>query len=146
MALQAERSDIRKIAFAPALHHRHDMIRVPECSSGIGLDAPLGPGPCPRGAAQFLQVMKGSAAVGAAGAAHAPVTLEQSLAKVTGIAAQLPFFDAPFGAECEPAFRDLEVAPAAKITAVCALRQPGPIGPAAAHGALCAHPWNILAT
>jgi len=87
MAFQTQRADVRQIAFAAALDDGHDMIRVPECAAGIGLDAPLRPGPSARGAAKLLQVMKSCPAIRAAGGAQAVVALEHLFAKVAGIAA-----------------------------------------------------------
>ena len=121
------------------------MIRIPECPAGIGPDTPYRPGSSPRTAAKFLYMMKSRVAIRPAHAAHAAVAFEDLFTKVAGIAAELPLFDAPIGAEREASFGDLEVTPAAKIAAVGPFGQRCRIGPAAGHSAQGAHCENILA-
>ncbi|HEV2687986.1 MAG TPA: hypothetical protein VGV35_05515, partial [Bryobacteraceae bacterium] len=50
--------------------------------------------------------------------ADALVSFENSFAQVSRVGAQAPFFYAPIGAEGLAAFRDFQVAPAAKVPAV----------------------------
>lgn len=59
-----------------------------------------------------------SDAIDAAERANSTVALEDALAKMAGIAAQLPFFDTPVGTEGESSGRHFELAPAAETTAI----------------------------
>lgn len=78
-------------------------------------------------------------AIEAAYRAHAAVALKNTFAKVAGIAAQLPFLDAPIRAERQPPRRNFQIAPAAKATPIRPLGQTGTVRTASRHGALFSH-------
>ena len=113
MALQAQRADVRQVAFAAALNDRCDMVGIPQCPARIDLNAPFVPGPQPCRSAQLSEVVIRGLAIGAANSAYAPVALEDLFPNVPGIAAELPLIDTPLRAEGDPAFGDFKVAPTA---------------------------------
>ena len=101
MALQAERAHIRQIAFAASLNHGYNVIGIPE-----RLAAAQSPGrSCPgaRRASQFFHMPELGNTVSTADCADSAVSLQHSFAQMTRIAAELPFFHAPFRTKGEPA-------------------------------------------
>jgi len=139
MADQAQGSDVLQIAFAAALDHWDNMIRVPKRPSANPLEPPTRQQLLPMSPARPLQVEIGHPAIHPAYRADAPVTGEYLLAQIPGIRAKAPFMDAPIRAEGEPARGDLEVTPAAERTAVLPSRQCSSIGKSAGHGSGRAH-------
>ena len=121
MTLQAQRADVRKIAFAAALGHWQNVVGIPQAPASSRPDAPFGAGPCAGDTAHPFQMTPGGEAIHPADGAYAVVALQDSLPQVAGIGSDLPFLDAPFGAKREAAFWNFEIAVAAEIAAVCAL-------------------------
>ena len=56
MALQAKRADIGQVAFAPALHHRDDVVGIPQAFAPAAADAPCGQGLEARLSAQAFEL------------------------------------------------------------------------------------------
>lgn len=139
MADQAERADVSQIALAAALDDRDDVIRVPQTPSRESLQSPVRQQFEPVCSARALQVEVRSPGVARANGANAAIAPEHLFAQIARIGSQLPFMDAPVGAERGPARRDFQIAPAAERAAVRSRRQRLPIDEAAGHGACCAH-------
>jgi hypothetical protein len=139
VAEQAQGADVLQIAFAAALYHRHDVIRIPKRSSANPLQPPTREQLLPLRPARPLQVEISGAAIDPANRADALITGKYLIAQIAGVRAKTPFMNAPIRAEREPARRDLEVAPAAQSAAILASFQSGSIGKSARHGSGSAH-------
>lgn len=141
VTFEAQSAHIRKVAFSAAIDDRDDVIGIPEGLSALHfpLAARFGSGR----ASQSLHPAQLGDAVEAAHRADTLISLEYAVAEVTRIAAKLPFFDAPIGAEREPAGRDFEIAPATEAAAVRASRQRSAIGSPPGHSAPDAHKNRI---
>ena len=139
MAAQAERAQVGQVALAAALHHRDDVVGVPEALTQLGLQAPV----ChplhasaPSGAAQAAQL---EVCVHATGAAHAMVSREHLFSEVPRLGPQAPLVHTIRRAKGEAPRRHLQAAPAAQATAVWAAGHAAPRYPSALHGARGAH-------
>jgi hypothetical protein len=139
MADQAQGSDIRQIAFAASLCHGHNVIGIPKCPSANPLQPPTGEQVLPVRPARALEVEISGAAIDPANRAHALIAGQYLLAQIARVRAKTPFMHTPIRAKCEPARRDLKVAPAAESAAVLPFLKSGSIGKPAGHGARSAH-------
>lgn len=131
MALQAQRLQVCKIAFATSLHYRDDMIGIPQALAAAHL--PLSESGYAGSAPQTFYATKFCETIDLANRADTPVTLQYPFALVTRTAAELPFFDTPGGAKSGAPGGDFQIAPAAKSTAALPFRQRGTIHPATRH-------------
>src|ERR1700722_11215368 len=109
------------------------MIRIPESLAGEPLESPSGQKPLAMGPARAPHLPVCRAGVDPADRANAPVPLQHLLTKITRVAAEAPFVDAPIRTEGEPPRWDFEAAPTAERPAVVPFRQSGAIGDAARH-------------
>lgn len=139
MTPDAQRTNVLQIAFAAALHHRDDVIGVPQAAALPRLQSPPRPRRCPLPSAQPPQLPEFRDAVHPALSADAGVALQHAFPQVPGVAAQLPFIYAPVRAERPPAPRDFQIAPPAQVPAVRPSQQRSAIHPAAWHGPRSAH-------
>lgn len=135
MAEQAQRAEVLQIAFASALYHGNNMIRVPKGSTADPLEPPTREQLLSMRPARPLQVEIGGSAIDPAKRADAFVAGEHLLAQIAGVRAKPPFMHTPIRAEREPARRDLEIAPAAERAAILPFLKSGSIGKPAGHGA-----------
>ncbi len=144
VALETESTHVGEIAFAAALGDRQDVIGVPEGFAAA--HRPFGGGPRASRTSEALDSVKLGDAVEMANGADTAIASENTFAKVAGVTAQLPFFDAPIGTEGQPSRRDLKTAPTAEATAVFACSQGLPIDAATTrHCAFSRHAHRILA-
>lgn len=139
VAFQTERADVREIAFSAALNHGHDVIRIPKTTTNPALDVPVEKLAVACRPAQAHDGAPFGKTVDPAGGANPFVPIQYLLAQVTGIGPQFPFLDAKVGAEGEPAFRNLETAPAAQEAPVGPFRNCVALSPAAGHDACGTH-------
>jgi len=116
------------------------MIGVPEAFSIGRADAPIRTGLEPGGSAKTLEMKPGGKAVDTAAGANSPVALQDLFAKIAGIGAEAPFFDAPVRTERLAALGNFEIAPAAEAAAIWTFGELVAIGPTAWHRSLGAHP------
>jgi hypothetical protein len=122
VTLEAQRAEVRKVAFAAAFGDWHDVVGIPQALAGTGADAPFKAGPRPGDTAHPLQMTPSGQAIGSTYGAYRAIAFEHFLAQVAGVSAQPPFFNAPFGTERETPFGNLEVAIAAEIPAIFPFR------------------------
>jgi len=139
VADQAQRSDVLQIAFATALHHRSNVIRIPKRPSANPLQTPAREQFLPMCPARPLQVKISRAAIDPTDRADALVSREYLFPQITWVRAKTPFMDAPIRAERKPARGDLKTAPAAQRPAILALLKGGSNGKPAGHGPRSAH-------
>lgn len=143
VAPQAERPHVVEVALAAAFGHRDAMVGVPKTLAGESLQPPGGKQfqtPCP---ARPLQRSHRGNGVRATPLTYAAVTGKDPIAEMARIAAQLPLFHAPVGAERSASLGDLQVAPAAQRAAPLSLRQFAGIHPTAGHSPpLAKLPWR----
>ena len=118
MADQAQGPDVVQVAFAAALHHRDNVIRVPQGFSANPLQSPTRQQVLPMTPARSLQVDIRGTAIHPAKGANAPIARKHLLAQIAGVRANAPFMHTPIRAEGEPAGRDLEIAPPTESPAV----------------------------
>jgi hypothetical protein len=117
------------------------MIGIPEAFAAAETPGDDGAGACR--ASQLFEMAEFGDAIEAASSANAAIPFEHAFTEMTGIGAELPFFDAPIGAECEPARRNFEAAPAAEAAAVGTFGKRIAIGSPAGHGTHGAHENRI---
>jgi hypothetical protein len=139
VADQAQGSDVFQIAFATALCHRDNVIRIPQRSSIQPLQTPTRQQLLPVRTARPLQIEISSAAIDPANRTDALVARKYLLAQIAGVSAKAPFMDAPVRAERESARRDFEVTPAAERTAILPSLEGSSVGKPAGHGPGSAH-------
>ena len=139
MAEQAQGADVLQIAFASALYHRNNVIRIPKCSSANSLQTPAREQLLPVRSARPLQVEISSPAIDPADRADTLIAGEYLITQVAGVRTKTPFMHTPIRAKCEPARRDLKVAPAAESAAILPSLKRGSIGKPAGHGPGSAH-------
>ena len=137
MALEAKSAHVGEVALAAAFGNGDDVVGIPQ--SFAAAEIPGGEGTGASGTAEAFDVMKLGGAIETADGAEAAIALEDAFAQVAGVGAELPFLDAPLGAEGEAAGRDFELAPAAETAAVGTFGERGAIGTSAGLGAVCAH-------
>src|SRR5690242_12911136 len=99
MTLQAERPHVRKIAFAAAFAHGHDVVGIPQMLAS----PPLALETLPRGVIELPLVAPEDDGVDPAQRADTPIAGEYRVAKIGGVRPQLPFVDAGGTAESESA-------------------------------------------
>lgn len=141
VALEAESAHVGEIAFAATFGYGDDVIGVPEGFSAAEIPSRIGFDS--RNASQFFHAAQFGDAIETADSADAAVPLEDALAEMTGVTAQLPLFDAPFGTEGEAPGRNFQIAPAAEATAIGTFGQRGAIDRPAFHDSLAAHENRI---
>lgn len=73
---------------------------------------------CAANSARIAKLSGLRKGIDAAYGADPAISLENLFPKISGLGSQLPFVHAELGAECEPAPRDFERAPAAKSAAI----------------------------
>ena len=105
MALQAQSPQVGKIAFAAALDDGHNVMAIPEGFAAA--KPPVSKSLHAGNSSEPFDAMKFRYAVHPANRTNAFVTLENSAAKMAGIGAQFPLFNAPLGAKREAARRNL---------------------------------------
>lgn len=150
MALETEGAHVGEIAFTAAFGYGDGVIGVPETFSAANVPGGVGFGS--RNTSQFFHAAQLGDTIETADGADAAIPLEDALAQVTGVGAQLPLFDAPFGTEGEAPARNFEIAPAAEAAPIGTFGQRGAIDwptlhdasrSPIAHNALSAHENRI---
>jgi hypothetical protein len=139
MTLEAKRADVREVAFAATFGYRNDVVGIPQAFAKAGTDAPFGARTGTGNSAHSFEMMPCGDAIDTADGANTAIALQDFLAEMTGVGAELPFLDAPIRAKREAAFGYFQIAVAAQIAAVLAFGQTIAVSPAARHGAYCAH-------
>lgn len=91
MAEQAQGADVLQIAFASALYHRNNVIRVPKCSTANPLEPPTCQQLLPMNSARPLQVEISSAAIDPAYRANAFIAREYLFPQIARVGAKTPF-------------------------------------------------------
>jgi len=135
MAFQAKGPDVFEITFAAAFDHRNDVIGIPKAFSAhsAGTEAPVDESFQTGSTAQPLEVSPGLQAIDAALSANAPISFQYFFTDVSRVGSQAPFLYAPIRAERQATLGHLEIAPAAKTTAVWAFWKTITVGPTARH-------------
>ena len=114
MAAQAERAQVREVAFAAAFDDGDDVVGFPEGAAGEAGQVPEVEQALAGCAARALQDPRGEQRIDAATFADAAIALEDLIAEVAGVRADAPVVHAAVGAEGAAAFRDFGRAPAAE--------------------------------
>src|ERR1700685_2169483 len=91
------------------------------------------------GPAGAFHVEKSRASVDGAFGADTAIALENLFAQIARISAQLPFVDAPIGAERKAPRRDFQVAPAAQRASAGSCLKRRPVGETTGHRTGSAH-------
>jgi len=117
VAPQAERADVRQIAFAAAFRNRKDVIRIPETPAPrmkIQLAAQCPSFACGdqlKSPIEFKRIQTASRA-------NAAISRQHLVAQIAGIRSQTPFVDARIAAKCATSFRHFQPAPSAYASAI----------------------------
>ena len=137
VAPQAERADIRQIAFAAAFGDRKDMVRIPETAAArvkIQLPSQRTSFACGDPLKSPIE-LKG---IQAADCADATVSRQHPVAQIAGISSQAPFVNATIIAKRAASFRHFGPAPSAYAPAI-GPALPGAKNPAAGFFSQSAH-------
>jgi hypothetical protein len=118
VAEKTQGSQILKVAFSSAFYDGQNMISIPESLAREPLEPPFGEKPLPMGPTRAPQFPIGSAGVGSAYRANAPVPPQNLLAQVTGVGTEAPFVHTPIRTEREAPRWDFQATPTAEGPAV----------------------------
>lgn len=136
---QAQGSEVLQVAFATALDHRDDMVRVPQGFPADPLETPPREQLLPMTPASPFQIEICAAAIDPANRANTFIAREYLLTQISGIRPQPPFVDAPVRTKSESPRGDFKITPAAQSPASLPFRQRGSIRKPAGHRPGSAH-------
>ncbi len=139
VATQAQRADVQKVALAAALHHRHNVVGVPQALAQLRFQTPVRHQLQPALASGPPQPPQFKQRIRTAAGAHALVPHKNLVAQVCRLGPQPPLVHAVRRAEREAPRRHLQRAPAAQAAPVRPARHLRPLHAATLHHARRAH-------
>lgn len=117
VAGEAQGPHVARVALSAAFANGEDVIGIPKAFSRDRTQSPIVEHHFSAGAARPLQPAESFHAIYTADFANASISSEYLLAEISRACTQLPFVNAPFGAEGEPATRNFKRTPAAQCAA-----------------------------
>ncbi len=133
VATQTQRSNIQEVALASTLHHRQNVIGIPQTFTQLGLQSPMRHQLLPSRTARPPQPAQLQQGVRPTAAAHALVAQKHLLPQVRRLRSQSPLVHAIRGAKRKPARRHFHRTPAAHTPAVRSARHRRPLHTATLH-------------